>query len=151
MPGGLLLDLDTPIGAFLFNVQTISKMKSKSTKAVRHFYSEWLATRENHQVYSHSLRARVTVNSSVSRRETSHYAAINPLTMQMVLTAFDDILRYARKTGEFPPKPNSGQSRFVRLINLEREVKGLGVAKLTVGELPDGKLVQYCITAVPAL
>lgn len=126
-------------------------MKSKTTKAVRHFYSEWLATRENHQVYSHSLRARVTVNSSVSRRETSHYAAINPLTMQMVLTAFDDILRYARKTGEFPPKPNRSQSRFVRLINLEREVKGLGVAKLTVGELPDGSLVQYCITAVPSV
>ncbi len=36
---------------------------------------------------------------------------------------------------------------FTKLIILEREVKGVGTAKLTVGVKPDGEMVQYCLTA----
>lgn len=124
-----------------------SKKTKQAQKALRAFYSSWIKSREIPEVYNNSLRARVLVNSVVSCRETSHYASLSPVAREMVLTGLTDILRYARKTGEFPPKANAGQSRFTRLINLERNVKGLGTAKLTVGVLPDGRLVQYCITA----
>ena len=119
----------------------------KAKKEVRSFYGSWLSGRESNEVYNNSLRRYITVSSYISGRETSHYASFNPLTKEMVVNNFDEILRYARKTGEYEPKPNTGQRRFVRLINLERKVKGMGTARLTVGVKPDGQLVQYCITA----
>lgn len=151
MPEGLLVNLDTPTRAFLFNVKITSKMfiqpSKQAKKEVRSFYGSWLSGRESNEVYNNSLRRYITVNSYVSGRETSHYASFNPLTKAMVLTSFNEIMRYARKTGECEPKGNRGQRRFVRLISLERKVSGMGTARLTVGVKPDGQLVQYCITA----
>ena len=119
----------------------------KDCKEVRCFYGSWLHARQSNEVYNNSLRQYITINSYISGRETSHYASFNPLTKEMVLTSFNEIMRYARKTGECEPKCNRGQRRFVRLIKLERKVEGLGTARLTVGVKADGQLVQYCITA----
>lgn len=126
------------------------QQSKQAKKEVRRFISGWIAGKENPLVYNNSLRCYITINHHESVRETSHYASFNPLTKEMVVNNFTEILRYARKVGEYPPKENSGQRRFVRLINLEREIEGLGTARLTVGVKPDGQMVQYCITAARA-
>ena len=77
------------------------------------------------------------------------HAANHPDALHFITEHFNEVLRYAVKKEE--SVPHSGQSRgFSKIIILEREIKGVGTAKLTVGVRPDGEMVHYCITAAQA-
>ena len=123
------------------------KQKQRS-KSVRSFLRQFVAFRGGNTVYNNSLRREIVINSLDSVRETSYRGSLSELNYTMVTTSLLEILRYARKTGEYPSKGNANQRRFSGIVTLEREVKGLGTAKLTVGvRRSDGALVQYCVTA----
>jgi hypothetical protein len=68
----------------------------------------------------------------------------------LVLYHFDEILRYAKDVGDADPKSKTAKGRFSKLILMEKTVKGVGKAKLTVGIEKDDekKKTQYCITAI---
>lgn len=126
------------------------KQKQRS-KSIRAGLRQFVAQRGSNTVYNNSLRREILINSLDTGRETPFRGSLNELSYAMVTTSLLEILRYARKTGEYPPKGNANQRRFSSIVTLEREVKGLGTAKLTVGiRRSDGRPVQYCITAVRA-
>ena len=57
-------------------------------------------------------------------------------------------MRFAVKKEEVVPHSLAGK-HFTKLIILEREIKGFGTAKLTVGVNQAGRLMNYCITVPP--
>lgn len=123
--------------------------KSKRRKAILRFFAEWMAKHPKAKVWNCSIREYICVDKRVSPDETSHWAQHRYMSTVLVLYHFDEILRYAKKTGEADPKSKTSSGRFSKLILLERTVKGVGKAKLTVGvRKDDGKKTEYCITAI---
>lgn len=89
------------------------------------------------------------LHHKLSKTETAYHATWIVASMNMVKNHFDEILRYAVKKEEIRPKSNRNQSGFSRLIIMERKIKGVGTAKLTVGvRICDNRKEQYCITAI---
>ena len=117
--------------------------------AIKNALADWRQGRPEPRAYNNSLRAYIDVTQSVSTREILYWGSKLPESTAAICGHFNEILRYAVRTGEAQPRSNKGR-RFERLIILERHIEGLGTAKLTVGVRPDGRLVQYCITVPPA-
>lgn len=107
--------------------------------------SQWRESRPEPKTWNNSLRGYITANRrSVS--ETAYWGSKNPDTLPFITDHFNEIMRFAVKKEEVQPKSRYAKG-FTKLIILEREVKGVGTAKLTVGVKPDGEMVQYCLTA----
>ena len=123
--------------------------QSKRRKAILKFFEEWLTVHPNAKVYNNSLKDYIHIDRKLSADETSHWSSRRYPSTVLVLNHFDEILRYAKRTGEAEPKSRTGSGKFSKLVLLERSVKGVGKAKLTVGiRKDDGRKVQYCITAI---
>ena len=109
----------------------------------------WRKGRPGPKTYNNSLKGYIRVNRR-SASETAYWGSKNPDSLPFITDHFNEVLRYAVKKEE--SVPHSGQSKgFSKIIILERHVKGIGTAKLTVGVRPDGEMVQYCITAASAM
>jgi hypothetical protein len=107
--------------------------------------SQWRESRPEPKAYNNSLRGYITVKRR-SISETAYWGSKNPDSPPFITDHFNEIMRFAVKKEE--SVPHSGQSKgFSKIIILERHVKGIGTAKLTVGVRPDGEMVQYCISA----
>ncbi len=119
--------------------------RSKRWDAIRQTMGEWRMSRPEPKTYNNSLRGYIKV-STHSERETAYWGSRNPENTAIICNHFNEVLRYAVKKGEVEPHPGAA-AKFSKLIILEREIKGVGTAKLTVGVKPDGEMVQYCITA----
>ena len=126
--------------------------KSKRRKAILRFFEEWLAAHPKARVYNYSLREYIYIDKKLSPDETSHWAQHRYMSTVLVLYHFDEILRYAKDAGDADPKSKTAKKRFSKLILMERTVKGVGKAKLTVGIEKDEEKkkmkTQYCITAI---
>ena len=63
---------------------------------------------------------------------------------------FDSVIANAVKVKEDAAKPNKQTKElyFVKMYIMHCIIKGLGTAKLTVGERKNGKKITYCITAL---
>lgn len=119
--------------------------RSQRWDAIFQTVDEWRKGRTEPKTYNNSLRGYIRVNRR-SASETAYWGSKNPDTLPFITGHLNEILRFAVRKGE--GVPGSGMSKgFVKLVILEREVEGLGTAKLTVGVRPDGEMVQYCITA----
>ena len=135
----------------MFNVQTIRIMfyptskRSQRWDAIFQTVDEWRKGRPEPKTWNNSLRGYIRVNRR-SASETAYWGSKNPATLPFITEHFNEVLRYAVKKEE--SVPHSGQSKgFSKIIILEREIKGVGTAKLTVGVRPDGEMMHYCITA----
>jgi len=105
----------------------------------------WRKSRPEPKTWNNSPRGYIRVNRR-SASETAYWGSKNPDTLPFITDHFNEIVRFAVKKEE--SLPHSGMSKgFSKIIILERHVKGVGTAKLTVGVRPDGEMVQYCITA----
>lgn len=121
--------------------------RSQRWDAIFQAVDEWRKGRPEPKTWNNSLRGYIRVNRR-SASETAYWGSKNPATLPFITEHFNEVLRYAVKKEESVPR--SGQSKgFSKIIILEREIKGVGTAKLTVGVRPDGELVQYCITVPP--
>ena len=126
----------------------------KRNKIVRDFFVKWKKDwLKNHpgqkepRVWNYSLKDYIYI-TKLSKTETAYHATWIVASMNMVKNHFDEMLRYAVKKEEIRPKSNRNQSGFSRLIIMERKIKGVGTAKLTVGvRICDNRKEQYCITA----
>ena len=134
--------------------KTTSKMfyptskRSQRWDTIKQAMGEWREGRPGSRTYNNSLRGYIRVNRR-SASETAYWGSKNPATLPLVTEHFNGVLRYAVKKEESVPR--SEQSRgFSKIIILEREIKGVGTAKLTVGVRPDGEMMHYCITAAQA-
>lgn len=127
----------------------------KRNQIIQDFYKkwkkDWLAAhpgQKEPRVYNYSLRNYIYI-TKLSKRETTYQATWRVMSTNMVKNHFDEILKYAIKVDEVKPKANKNQSGFSKLIIMERKIKGVGTAKLTVGvRICDGNNEQYCITAI---
>lgn len=146
-----LTPLTEPI---LLNVKTICKMfypnsnRSKRWDAIQETLGEWVASRPEPKIWNNSLRSHIYVGSK-TRRELPYWGSKNPQSTEAICKHFSEIMRFAVKKEEVEPHSISGKG-FTKLIILEREIKGFGTAKLTVGVNQEGRLMNYCITVPPA-
>ena len=112
-------------------------------------YRQWLEKHPSKRAYNHSLKAYINVRY-LSVNETMEKAAKTYLSTLAVLQ-LDTILSQARKYGPLrPPKPNSNQKPFAKMIIMRLPLEGIGTVKMTVGLKKNGEHVQYCITAIQA-
>lgn len=132
--------------------KTTSKMfyptskRSQRWDAIKQAMGEWREGRPGSRTYNNSLRGYIRV-SSHSERETAYLGSRTPESTDIICNHFNEVLRYAVKKAEVEPHPGAA-SKFSKLIIFEREIKGLGTAKLTVGvNRQTGEMLQYCITA----
>ena len=114
--------------------------------AIKTAMAEWRQGRPEPKAWNNSLRAYIDVTHRTSTRETPYWGSLTPESTAAICGHFNEILRFAVRKSEAEPRSNSS-SGFSKLIILERELEGIGTAKLTVGVKPDGRLVQYSITA----
>ena len=118
-------------------------------KIITQFYYDWRKSHPSRKVYNQSLKANISVEY-LSLTETKRHAAKSYLSTLMVLQ-LDAILRLAVKKGKPVPVKQDvkNQKDFSRLIIMEYNLPGLGIAKMTVGiKKKTGENVQYCITAL---
>lgn len=131
--------------------KTTSKMfyptskRSQRWDAIFQAVDEWRKGCPEPKTWNNSLRGYIRVNRR-SASETAYWGSKNPATLPFITEHFNEVLRYAVKKEEAQPKSRYAKG-FSKLVILEREVAGIGTAKLTVGVKPDGEMVQYCITA----
>lgn len=114
--------------------------------------SNWLASHPGEKyprVYNYSLRGYIYV-TALSKSETAYRGTATVLSMTMIKNHFDEILRYAVLVQDnVQPKNNTNQSDYWKLIILEKKIRGVGTAKLTVGvKKSNNNKEQYCITAL---
>ena len=125
------------------------KNRWRRKDAIMSFFDEWTTEHPSGRVYNYSLRNYIYVKRHLSARETSEWGSKRVESTLMIINHFDEILRFAKKTGESIPKSNTGNKIFNKLIIMERGIKGIGTAKLTVGVRKfNGQMIQYCITAI---
>lgn len=117
----------------------------------RQWRKQWLADHPGQReprVYNYSLKDYIYV-TKLSRNETAFHSVYTLTTMRMIKNHFNEILRYAVAKDYIMPKNNSHQSGYYKLIIMERKIKNIGAAKLTVGVRKcDEKKEQYCITSI---
>ena len=121
--------------------------RSKRWDAIQEAIGAWVESRPEPKVWNNSLRSHIYV-SGRTRRELPYWGSKNPQSTEAICKHFSEIMRFAVKKAEVEPRSNSSH-KFRKLIILEREIKGFGTAKLTVGLNQEGRLVQYCITVPP--
>lgn len=121
--------------------------RSMRWNAIKQAMGAWRESRPEPKAWNNSLKGYITVNAKISTRETPYWGSHSDESTAAICNHFNEILRFARKTGEAEPHSNTS-GEFVKLIILEREISGLGTAKLTVGVKPCGAMVQYCITSM---
>ena len=125
------------------------RARDKRYKAVRKFIEKWISEHPSMRVYNYSLREYIYLKRTLAIRENPYWASKKYKSTMMILEHFDEIMKYARKTGYATPKSDTGNSRFAKFVILEKDVRGLGTAKLTVGiKRIDNMKIQYCITAI---
>ena len=138
----------------MFKVQIIRIMfypnsnRSKRWDAIQETIGAWVESRPEPKVWNNSLRSHIYV-SSKTRRELPYWGSKNPQSTEAICKHFSEIMRFAVKKEEVQPHSGTGK-HFTKLIILEREIKGFGTAKLTVGVNQEGRLMNYCITVPPA-
>ena len=99
--------------------------------------------------FSHSFSEKEYINIRfISITETCTHASRSYLSTLAVLQ-LDAILNGAKKTAALPPKNNSNQKGFEKMIVMYHECPGIGKVKMTVGvKHRTHEKVQYCITAI---
>lgn len=123
--------------------------KSKRRKAILKFFEEWLSAHPKGRIWNYNLKEYIYVDMRTSADETSTWAQHRYISTVLVLYHFTEILRYAKETDRVAPKSKTAKKKFSELILMERTVKGVGKAKLTVGIVKeDESKKQYCITAI---
>lgn len=114
---------------------------------IANFYREWKKQNPHQRRYNFSLKEYINIRF-ISITETCTHASRSYLSTLAVLQ-LDAILNGAKKTAALPPKNNSNQKGFEKMIVMYHECPGIGKVKMTVGvKHRTHEKVQYCITAI---
>mgnify|MGYP006943190943 FL=1 len=114
---------------------------------IANFYREWKKQNPHQRRYNFSLNEYINIRF-ISITETCTHASRSYLSTLAVLQ-LDAILNGAKKTAALPPKNNSNQKGFEKMIVMYHECPGIGKVKMTVGvKHRTHEKVQYCITAI---
>ena len=114
---------------------------------IANFYREWKKQNPHQRRYNFSLREYINIRF-ISITETCTHASRSYLSTLAVLQ-LDAILNGAKKAATLPPKNNSNQKGFEKMIVMYHECPGIGKVKMTVGvKHRTHEKVQYCITAI---
>ena len=114
---------------------------------IANFYREWKKQNPHQRRYNFSLKEYINIRF-ISITETCTHASRSYLSTLAVLQ-LDAILNGAKKTVALPPKNNSNQKGFEKMIVMYHECPGIGKVKMTVGvKHRTHEKVQYCITAI---
>lgn len=118
----------------------------KREKIIKNFYAEWISKHPDKKIWNNSLRDYINVRF-ISINETASKASLKYESTRLIFS-LSNILRFAVKVSERPPKNNKNQKGFVKIIILQHTTKDDLTAKLTVGVQRTGNKIQYCITEI---
>lgn len=120
-----------------------------STEADRRkFLENELKRFEGVEVYSNYFGQNVVILNR-SLVEICHWAAKSKESVIAALN-LDGVITNAVKVNVDTPKLNKQTKKFyfVNMYEMHCNIKGLGTAKLMIGERRNGKKITYCITAI---
>ncbi|MBO7652836.1 MAG: hypothetical protein J6S84_09045 [Bacteroidales bacterium] len=102
--------------------------------------------------YCKELNGDVAINQHISNVETRFRASTGYKSTILALN-IENLLSSAVKIYDAPPKGNKQQKSFVRMHVLIAAVRGIGYAKITIGEyenqiIAKAKYCHYCVTSI---
>ena len=114
----------------------------------RKFLESELKRFESTEVYSNYFGQNVKITNK-SIKEICKWAAIRKESVIAALN-LDGVITNAVYINDDEPHNNTQKNtfKFSRMYELHCKIKGLGTAKLMVGERKSGKKITYCITAI---
>lgn len=114
----------------------------------RKFLTSELQRFEGTEIYSKYFNQNVIVLKK-SLSEITKWAAKSKESIIAALN-IDGVVANATKVNEDNPKPNKQTKEFYfnKMYEMHCDIKGVGTAKLMVGERKNGKKITYCITAL---
>jgi len=114
----------------------------------RKFLTSELQRFEGTEIYSKYFNQNVIVLKK-SLSEITKWAAKSKESVIAALN-LDGVVANATKVNEDNPKPNKKTKEFYfnKMYEMRCNIKGVGTAKLMVGERKNGKKITYCITAL---
>ena len=102
----------------------------------------------NTEIYNKYFNANIIVNGN-SLKEIRKWAS---LSIKSVISALnlDNVVANAVKVSEDNPHNNTQKRKFKfkKVYIMNCDIKGVGMAKLTIGEQKNGKKITYCITSL---
>lgn len=136
-------------------VKNTPEIPHKKTKAAARIRKNIISTHIQSiygTVYCPELDADVAFNKTVSNVET-RYRASGSRKSTLLAVNIEALIPHAVKLYEGPAKANGQQKEFCRMHVLIAAVRGVGYAKITIGEYADSSLSKapychYCVTGI---